>query len=135
MKNIFIFIFLTIFQNHLFAQVTLLREGIIINNTETETWYGDNIARSVPTLLTYRNNSITSINKEGYMLVAGDEVVSSSNNKLDGEIITGNKFTWNGTDMASITHGIFTGYNINVVIKYNYVSKFISQFVYTGCSR
>lgn len=56
------------------------------------------------------------------MLQAGDENPSwGFNNNLDGEIIAGNKFTWNGTDMASITHGLFTGCNINAVIKYNYL--------------
>ena len=48
---------------------------------------------------------------------------ASTNNKLDGEVITGNKFVWNGTDMTSITHGVFTGYNINAVLKYNYLYK------------
>jgi hypothetical protein len=38
-------------------------------------------------------------------------------------IITGNKFTWNGTDASSITHGVFTGYNINSLVKYNYLDK------------
>ena len=49
------------------------------------------------------------------MLQAGDENPSGSNNNLDGEIISGNKFTWNGTDPTSITHGVFTGYNINAI--------------------
>ena len=40
---------------------------------------------------------------------------------LTGQLITGNKFIWSGTDMTSITHGLFTGHNINVVIKYNYL--------------
>lgn len=123
MKRAFILYFLMFFQFHLLAQITLLREGIFITNTETGTWYGDNIPRSVPTVFTYRNNSITSVNFDGYMLQAGDEVVGGTNNNLDGEIITGNKFTWNGTNMTSITHGIFTGHNINAVIKYNYLEK------------
>ena len=54
---------------------------------------------------------------------AGDEIPSAYNNNLDGEIIPGNKFIWNGTDMTSITHGIFTGFNINARIKYNYCDK------------
>lgn len=54
---------------------------------------------------------------------AGDEVQNSQNNNLDGMIITGNKFTWNGTDASSITHALFTGYNINSVVKYNYLDK------------
>ena len=49
------------------------------------------------------------------MLQAGDEGPASTNNNLDGEIISGNKFVWNGENKSStITHGIFTGYNINI---------------------
>lgn len=55
---------------------------------------------------------------------AGDDELQNTHNNLDGEIITGNKLTWNGTDIANtITHGIFTGYNINAVIEYNYLNK------------
>ena len=45
----------------------------------------------------------------------------ANNNNLDSAIITGNRFTWSGADMTSITHGLFTGHNIDVVIKYNYL--------------
>jgi len=55
------------------------------------------------------------------MLEAGDEVTAPSNNNLDRSSITGNRFTWTGSDMKSITHGLFTGHNINVVVKYNYL--------------
>jgi hypothetical protein len=56
------------------------------------------------------------------MIQAGDEIPGSNNRNLDGEVITGNKFIWNGTDVAStITHGVFVGYNINSLIKYNYL--------------
>jgi len=55
------------------------------------------------------------------LLQAGDEVTATNNNNLDGATITGNKFTWTGTDMQSIAHGLFTGHNINVSIKYNYL--------------
>jgi uncharacterized repeat protein (TIGR02059 family) len=57
------------------------------------------------------------------MLQAGDEGIVSTNNNLDGEIITGNKFIWNGTDITSITHGVFTGHNKDVIIEYNYLNK------------
>lgn len=107
----------------LFAQRTFILEGTFVNDTSKGTWLGVNISRSVPIAFTYRNNSITSVNSNGYMLQAGDESPGITNNNLDGEIITGNKFTWNGTDMTSITHGIFTGYNINAIIKYNYLDK------------
>jgi uncharacterized protein YjdB len=90
----------------------------------TGSWSGVVIPRSVPTLLTYKNNSITSVNTYGYMLQAGDEVPGSTNNKLDGEVITGNKFVWNGVNGSTvITHGLFVGYNINSVVRYNYLDK------------
>ncbi|MGE5406342.1 MAG: T9SS type A sorting domain-containing protein [Methanosarcina sp.] len=80
-----------------------------------------NIPRDSPTILYFRNNAIISKNNEGYMLQAGDEAPASTNNKLDGAVITGNVLRWSGTSMESITHGIFTGHNSNVMIKYNYV--------------
>lgn len=103
------------------AQVPLTIEGTVVNNSETGTWEGINIQRNSPAAFIFRNNSVTSVNAFGYMLQAGDEDTGPSNNHLDGEVITGNKFTWNGTDNTSITHGIFTGHNRNALIKYNYL--------------
>jgi hypothetical protein len=123
MKKTFLLLFLIINSVLMFGQTILTVEGTTVNNQETGTWSGVNIQRSSPTTFTFRNNSITSVNTAGYMLQAGDEVVASTNNNLDGEVITGNKFVWNGTDMTSITHGIFTGHNRNAVIKYNYLNK------------
>jgi hypothetical protein len=106
------------------SPVTLIIEGTEVNNTETGIWEGINIERSEPTSLMYRNNSITSVNVASYMLQAGDDELVKTNNNLDGALITGNKLVWNGTNISStITHGIFTGYNINAVIKYNYLNK------------
>ena len=107
----------------LFAQNNLIIEGNVINNTEPGTWTGVNIPRNVPVNFIYRNNSITSVNSSTYQLQAGDEGIRTSNNNLKGEIITGNRLTWNGKDLTSITHGIFTGYNINATIVYNYLDK------------
>lgn len=73
--------------------------------------------------LTFRNNSIISIESGGYMLDAGDEDPASTNGNLDGSIITGNKFTWNGVPGTPITHGLFQGYMINNTVKYNYLDK------------
>jgi hypothetical protein len=106
----------------LFSQVALTVQGTIVNNSDT-IWAGVNIERSIPTNLVYKNNSITSVNTSGYMLQAGDEGPDDKNNKLGGEVITGNKFTWKSTDLKSITHGLFTGYNLNAIIKYNYLDK------------
>jgi len=123
MKNILLIVLLISIPILLLSQINVVREGISINNTDPGTWYGDNISRIVSTKLIYRNNAVTSINSAGYMLQAGDEVAGVTNNNLDGEVITGNKFTWNGTDITSITHGIFTGHNINALIQYNYLDK------------
>ena len=105
------------------AQTPLTMEAKSYTNAE-DTWYGVNVARTVPTTLIFRNNSITSINRYGYLLSAGDEVPGAYNNNLDGAVISGNVITWNGTpEIGIIPHGIFTGYNINVNVKYNYVNK------------
>ena len=123
MKKILLIVFFTAISSLLSAQTILTREGIVVNNTEPGNWEGVNIQRSVPTTFSFLNNSITSVNSSGFLLQAGDEAPLSTNNNLDGAIITGNKFTWNGTDPSSITHGMFTGYNINFTVKYNYLDK------------
>jgi len=107
----------------LYPQVILTIEGQEIIDTETGTSAGYYIPRNQVTTLTFRNNSLTSVNSAGYMLQAGDETPGLNNNHLDGAVITGNRFVWNGTDEDSWTHVIFTGYNINVKIKYNYLKN------------
>ena len=102
------------------AQTNLTIEGKTYTNSD-DTWMGVVIPRSNPTALYFKNNAITSSNTAGYMLQAGDESIGSTNNNLDGAVITGNKFIWKGTDMKSITHGLFTGHSIDVQIKYNYL--------------
>jgi hypothetical protein len=103
------------------GQNTVTTSGQTFTNSN-DTWEGVNIQRNNPINLIFKNNSITSRNRNGYLLQAGDEGVRSSNNNLDGAIITGNRFSWTGSDMESITHGLFTGHNINVLIKYNYLN-------------
>lgn len=105
-----------------FSQTTQIIEGKTYTNSD-DTWNGVNISRSEKTKLIFRNNSISSINRYGYLLQAGDESPTSTANNLDGEIISGNKLNWTGSDMTVIPHGIFTGHNSNVVIKYNYVNN------------
>lgn len=98
----------------------LIIEGTTTTNNKSGNWSGVDIERNTPTQFTFRNNSITSINSEGYMLQAGDEAPSHTNNNLDGEVVTGNNFNWKGTNNPKIiTHGLFIGYNINSIIKYN----------------
>jgi hypothetical protein len=103
-----------------YAQTELTMSGKTYTNS-SDTWTGVDIPRSTPTILVFKNNSITAVNRVGYMLQAGDEAPSITSNNLDGANITGNKLVWNGSDMEVITHGIFTGHNSNVTIKYNYL--------------
>ena len=121
MKNALILILLSFSTVTLFSQVPLIIEGQEIVDTETGVSNGYNIPRNQVTALTFRNNSLTSVNSVGYILQAGDEKPGLNNNHLDGAVITGNKFTWNGTDVDSWTHALFTGYNLGVIIKYNYL--------------
>jgi hypothetical protein len=106
-----------------FPQVVLTIEGQEIIDTETGASSGYNVPRSEPTNLTFRNNLLDYANASGYMLQAGDETPGTNNNNLDGEVITGNRFVWNGTDEDSWTHSVFTGYNIDVILKYNYLDR------------
>ena len=124
MKRILLLIIIATNFTFIFGQITLVYEGTTVKNTTTGAWLGVNVPRSVPTLFTYRNNSITSSNNSGYMLQAGDEAPLSTNHNLNGAVITGNKFNWNGVNNSSIlTHGLFAGYNINSVVKYNYLEN------------
>jgi uncharacterized repeat protein (TIGR02059 family) len=104
-----------------YGQNDLIISGKTYNNSE-DSWQGVNIPRETKVNLVFSNNTITSANRYGYMLQAGDESPASSNNNLDNAIITGNRFNWTGKDMTVIPHGIFTGHNKNVSIKYNYLS-------------
>ena len=103
------------------AQTNLVISGQTYTNS-SDTWTGVNIPRSVPTKLVFSNNTITSINRFGYLLQAGDEAPAPTNNNLDDAIITGNRLNWSGSDMDVIPHGIFAGHNKNVLIKYNYLN-------------
>lgn len=115
-------LFLMLIGGKALAQATLTMEGKTYTNSD-DTWLGVNIPRSEKTKLIFRNNSISSINRNGYLLQAGDESPTSTANNLDGAIISGNKLNWTGSDMTVIPHGIFTGHNSNVIIKYNYVNN------------
>ena len=102
---------------------TFISNGMINIIIEGQSYYETvRIPRDEPTLLKFRNNLIVTTNEEGYLLQAGDESPGSENNMLDDEIVTGNKLVWLGTNSNSIiTHGLFVGYNINSVVKYNYL--------------
>jgi hypothetical protein len=128
MKKILIISFFAMSSSS-FAQTVLTIEGQTYTNS-AGTWYGVEIPHTTPTTLTFRNNSITSVNTSGYMYMGGDESTGSINNNLDGAVITGNKLTWDGTPGTPITHGLFVGYNINDVIEYNYLDKVPYGVVY-----
>lgn len=123
MKKLFLIIYFAATTLYIFGQEAITIEGTTINDQTLDFWQGVVIPKNVPKKLIYRNNSITAVNASGYLLQAGDELANTSINYLDGEVITGNVFSWNGTDAKSITHGVFTGYNINVIIKYNFLDK------------
>lgn len=80
------------------------------------------VDNSVQNDVTIRNNYFESVDTRGYMLDAGDESTLATNNNLDGMIITGNHFKWNGTPGSPNTHGMFMGYHKNMVVKYNYMN-------------
>ena len=121
MKHTLITILLLLLAPVLYSQIDLIIEGQEIIDTETGVSSGYSIPRNQVTNLTFRNNTLTSVNSAGYMLQAGDEAFGLNNNHLDDAVITGNRFTWNGTDNESWTHALFTGYNLDVIIKYNYL--------------
>ena len=121
MKHTLTVILLLFYSVILFPQTVLVIEGQEIVDSETGVSHGYNIPRNQVTALTFRNNSLTSVNSAGYILQAGDETPGLNNNHLDGAVITGNRFSWNGTDENSWTHAMFTGYNIGVINKYKYL--------------
>ena len=98
MKHTLTVILLLFYSVILFPQTVLVIEGQEIVDSETGVSHGYNIPRNQVTALTFRNNSLTSVNSAGYILQAGDETPGLNNNHLDGAVITGNRFTWNGTD-------------------------------------
>lgn len=121
MRDKLLTILLLVFTAPVFSQeVLIIREQEFID-TEAGTSMGVDIPRSTRTLFQFLNNSVTAVNSFGYLLQAGDENPAATNNNLDGEIISGNKFVWNGTDETSMTHALFTGYNLDVIVRYNYL--------------
>jgi hypothetical protein len=114
---------LLLFPFSLFAQDTLLIEGQTFVDTISGKSYGVTLNRTAPVKFIFKNNSVTGRNVSGYMLEAGFEVPSGNTENLKGEIITGNYFNWVGDQNANtITHGIFTGYNTDVKVMYNFLN-------------
>ena len=123
MRKILLLLILLAISSHLFSQIVLNVNGQTYTSSETGTYTAYNVPRSTQTTLTFTNNSFTTVNSGGYQLCAGDEVVASTNNNLDGAVITGNRFIWNGSDASATMHALFTGYNKNVLVKYNYLYR------------
>ena len=74
-----------------FSQIVLTIEGNTYTNSSS-TWSGVNIPRTALTTLTFRNNSITSINTSSYMLQCGDDDANwPGNMNLPNARIFGNK--------------------------------------------
>ena len=108
-------------------------QGTITNLTATSNDNGVIIPRSAPTIFSFLYNYISSVSNSGYLLQAGDERPASSNDNLDGQVVSGNYFTWNGTDLATgATEGIFTAYNKNAVVTYNYLYHVPMSIVQKG---
>jgi uncharacterized protein YjdB len=116
MRNFLILLMLLALSSPLLSQINLVVDGHTYSS-------GYDVPHSSPTTLTFTNNSFTGSYSEGYQLDAGDETSQSSNNNLDGAVITGNRFIWNGTDPSATMHALFTGYNKNVTVKYNYLYR------------
>jgi len=127
-KLVFVLTFLLTFLTNFAQMADLTYQGQTYVNNETGVWTGVNVPRTSPTNFKFLYNSLTSVNVQGYMLQAGDEGVNAYNGNLNGELIQGNQFIWNGNfsglgTSMTITHGVFTGCNINVNIKHNYLYR------------
>jgi len=121
MKKILVILFFL--PTILSAQVVLTYEGQVYRDTTCLNVNGISVPHSVKTTFTFKNNYVESCNIGGYMLQAGHEnIIVTHDNNLEGEQIIGNKFVWTGDQNANtITHGVFTGYQNNARIMYNYL--------------
>ena len=114
-----------------YTQTTVLIEGQTYTNSDSD-WDGVEMPRESSNLITFRNNSITSINTSSYMLLAGTDSYDSRAHNVDNMTITGNKLDWNGTPGVQACHGIMAGYNLNYTIKYNYIDGPYYGIVHEG---
>jgi len=106
------------------AQVPLNYIGQSYVDTLCTNVNGISIPRSQLAAFVFKNNYVQSCNTNGYMLQAGVEnnTYPQYVNTLPNSEIIGNKFIWAGDQNANtITHGVFTGYEANARIMYNYL--------------
>ena len=122
MKKYLIILFL--FPVSLLAQVNLSYIGQTFIDTTCTNVNGISIPRTDLATFVFKNNYVEACNTGGYMLQAGVESNTYPQyvNTLPNSEIIGNKFVWTGDQNANtITHGIFTGYEANARIMYNYL--------------
>jgi len=106
------------------AQVDLTYEGQTFKDTTCNNVNGISIPRDLVANFVFKNNYVELCNTGGYMLQAGVETDQYPQyvNTLPNSQIIGNKFVWTGDqDANTITHGVFTGYEANARIMYNYL--------------
>ena len=120
MRKYLILLFLSI-SSVVFSQTILNISGQNYTNNDPA-WTGIIPNFSIRTTFSFQNNSITCVNTGAHMLSAGNESPTSSDNNFDGEVITGNKITWNGSGAVE-TEALLVGYNKNQIVEYNYLDK------------
>ncbi len=131
MRKLLIILFLLIFSFAIKAQqvVTVQNQSFVYGSSDTQ---GYNAQQTVPTTFTFMNNSLQSATINMYMLQAGtdNDVDNGTYDMLDGEVITGNKFTWVGTVVDNqLVHGCMVHNNINALVKYNYFDNMPSGII------
>jgi hypothetical protein len=117
--------------NSLFLLISLVGYSQVVLTIEGQTYTSTvNIPRTVPTLLTFKNNDVEIYQASGIMIWAGDDEPQPTNRNLDNAVITGNRIEFTGPFGSSIiTHGLMSGYNINYDIRYNYFLNTIYAIV------
>ena len=108
-----------------YSQITYTIENTVTVNTNCS---GSDFSpviqfpRDVPTLGTFKNNSITYCPPAAYLVMLGDDGPGPNDNNLDGAIVTGNKIIHTGYNLFpnGVMHGLMAGYQINQVYKWNY---------------
>ena len=107
------------------AQFNLSYIGQTLIDTTCDNVNGISVPRGALATFVFKNNYVEACNTQGYILQAGVEnnTYPQYVNTLPNSVIIGNKFVWTGDQNANtITHGIFTGYEANARIMYNYLA-------------
>jgi hypothetical protein len=99
----------------------LVISGINTNSTDPGRFDVFRLSPTTNVLVLFKDNRFTARNSDEHIILFGGEASSSSDHKLDGITIIGNKIVWAGTDLTDDNEGILIGYGINAVIKYNFI--------------